>query len=118
MPYGAAGSSDGPKSGCSLRPEVAPVAASQAALCESTGSFEMSECQTLSSGKAEQLGAPGRGVQATATPVSSTGAASNAPNRVRLPLITRLTVLTIGSGQRGPKRLAQYRPSGAATVAR
>src|SRR5690348_11458142 len=103
MPYGAFGSSDGPKSGCSFRPEVAPVEASQAALCESTGNLEISECQTLSSGNAEQLGAPGRGVQATATPVSSTGAASNVPSRVRLLLITRLTVLTIGIGRIRPK---------------
>src|SRR5947209_12846134 len=93
MPYGALGSSDGPKSGCSLRPDVAPVAASHAALDVLTGSLEMSACQMLSSGKAEQLGAPGSGVHATATtPVSITGAASRAPSRVRRFLRTCLKI--------------------------
>src|SRR5438034_893928 len=46
MPYGGP-----PKSGCSRRPELAPVELSQEALWLLTGSVEMSAFQTLLAGK-------------------------------------------------------------------
>jgi hypothetical protein len=69
IPYqGWAGSPEGPKSGCSSRPELAPVATSQPALWGLTGSFETSACQALSAGKSLQV-VPGSGRVAGAVPV-------------------------------------------------
>src|SRR6266508_6880351 len=58
MPYGCP--SEGPKSGCRLVVD-ASIEAIQAALLACTGSREMSECQTLSSGKTEHV-LPGGGM--------------------------------------------------------
>src|SRR5438045_7463742 len=55
MPYGTGCAPyDGPKSGCSSRPEP-PMFDSHALECLLTGSCEMSACQTLSAGKRGQL---------------------------------------------------------------
>src|SRR5262245_25585282 len=64
-----------PKSGWSLRPELAPVEFSQAALCELTGSRVMSVFQTLLAGKTLHV-VPGILAAATATELGRAGASS------------------------------------------
>src|SRR5215472_17352690 len=71
MPYGYP--PDGPKSGCrNVRAES--ILRSQAALCGSTGSLEMSVFQMLSAGNMGQFGASGTDVPGTARSAAGSGA--------------------------------------------